>query len=763
MIILGNALVSGVCCEKLKNGGKWCQIAANENECDTKYAIWRYQNPLDDSCVGSVPECSGTCVNAITGECSETPKTECKEAGGDWSEKSPEEIPACQEVCCILDVQEAYFLNPKKCKTLFIEYGVDGEIRDDITSRESCEELQISTEIGACVISTLTEDACGIETKTKCTNNNINYLKQYLKNKDTQNEIDVRFYEGFLCTASIRGVEISDCAPSANTECKDNKVYYKDLCGNFANIYNARMFSENRNSWTIEMIDYWTDMKDPYYSDDVCTVTSSGSTTCGNCDSSKNTVCKDYKEVEGASKPQNNLNGLICGDLSCKYKGQTYEHGESWCEGTAGTFDIERNLTTSVIFKTNITALKNVNKYNIPGSRYYKLLCADGEVLVEECGDYRHSVCMQGEDEAGDNRASCVFNPWRTCLSIETKTECEDSTSLCKWIPGYTWVPGQIVPESQRKERQGSCSPLVAPGFDFWKGTSQGNGICKKGFVQEFASFETGIFTARKTMTGTNIDSWPFKHLANNCLDGCYAIPKYAIQFNQIAGEEKQYPEEINCPEGTTNPSCSLYDILTEFYDESGYKLSGDVKNYYLSTRRGQYCHKDGKPDQWLTGLVRGPNYDCTAIFEGARDERKERDYPIYLTHDEWFKGITERARSLGDCGYKINLVGKYSDPETEIITAIFQKMTQKGAVKENITVEQIIYMGGKAMTGDLQAYETILPYKTTSYTCAPDHKGICDGNPEPCEGGTVQEAGEEGEALCPEKMVCCIYTELGA
>ena len=46
-------------------------------------------------------------------------------------------------------------------------------------------------------------------------------------------------------------------------------------------------------------------------------------------------------------------------------------------------------------------------------------------------------------------------------------------------------------------------------------------------------------------------------------------------------------------------------------------------------------------------------------------------------------KSITERANSLGDCGYKASINGKYSDPETEMITAIFQKMKQDGECKK--------------------------------------------------------------------------------
>ena len=717
MIIFGNAIVSAVCCEKLKNSDMWCQSVSNQNQCEgNPYFIWKNIQTCD-----SVPECSGTCVNANSGECSEnTAKTQCGKSGGVWSEKSPGEIDECKEVCCLLG-QDAYFINPTECKAMFTQNNIQGRINPSITSRETCEEMRSNLKVGACVVSTLTEKICNISTSLDCTGK------------------DVKFYDGLLCTASIGTTRISDCAKSENTICKDNKVYYKDTCGNIANVYDSGKYS---------ISDYWTYIKDPYNSNDVCTVSSSGSKSCGNCDPTENTVCKDYKDTT-LSKPSNNLGGLVCGDLSCKYEGKTYKHGESWCAGTNGTFVIERDLTNSKIFKSNITALENENKYNIPGSKYYKLVCSSGEVLVEECGDYRNSVCIQGKNEVGNMEASCTFNNWRTCFQIDTKTECEDPTALCKWISGYRW-DSQIVSEKERKERQGSCSPLVAPGFDFWKGNSQGNGICSMGSAQEYAMFETGIWSNRD-----NMDEWHDNTLANDCINGCYALPGYAEEFNQKVGEEKQYPEEINCV--SVGGQCSMYDILTEFYDESEFDLPASVGSYHLSDRRGQYCNKDGDQTHWVTGAVSGPNYDCTSVFGSeAKDERKERNYPIYLTNQEWLNGITERARSLGDCGYKVSINGKYSDPETEIITAIFQKMSQKGAVKENITVEQIIYKGGKAIQGEL--YETTLPYTATIYSCVSDYNGICTSTSAPslCEGGE-----QNADATCPEKTVCCVYPVL--
>jgi hypothetical protein len=733
LILVNGFFVSGICCEKLKSNGLWCQDASNAGECDSDYYTWTGVQ----TCT-SVLECYGTCVNLNSGECSEnTPKTTCQESDGIWHEESSGEISECQEVCCLIG-EDAYFINPTECKAMFTTTGIQGVIREDITSRSSCEAMSTHIKIGACVISSLSQKTCVMSTNLDCTSDKISDLADYLDNSPELNQIDIEFHEGLLCTAP----GISDCAKSENTECKNNKVYYKDTCGNFANVYDSGKYSN---------VNYWTYIQDPY-GEDACSVSTSGSSTCGNCEPAENTVCKEY---EGASnKPSHNSAGLVCGDLSCRYKGKTYEHGESWCAEpngleVSGTLVIEENLTTGEISEDSIKKLKDQDKYNLPGSRYYKLVCSYGEVLVEECGDYRHSVCIQGENEDGTSLASCAFNNWRTCFQITTKTECEDPSYLCKWIPGYRW-DGAIVAEKDRKEQQGSCVPLIAPGFDFWEGDSQGNAICSMASAQENVLFETSWKNSRD-----NFADWSDKTHAHQCIDRCYAIPFYAMEFNQKPGEEKQYPEEIHCPD---DPGCTPYDILTEFYDESEFKLPQKVKEYHLSLRRGQYCHKDGKPDQWLTGGVSGQSYDCTpGTGSEAKDERKERDYPIYLTNDEWITSITERARSLGDCGYKMGVNGEYSDPGSEIITAIFQKLSQKGNVKENLTVEQIIYKGGKFVD---EPYEIELPHEAETYNCA-DTGGICTStinNPELCLNGE-----QNAEGTCPDKMVCCVYPdELG-
>ena len=755
MIIFSSIFISSLCCEKLDNGGAWCQVADDENACDSNYNVF-YTETCDAI---SVPECHGVCVNENSGECSENvAQLKCSdELNGVWYEDDIEDISVCQDVCCVLG-DEVAFVTPTECKNLFTEYGVQGEIREDITDRNECSALGQSFKEGACVIETDLEKTCKRTTEAGCNLDFVENLTENLQYGFTQNEIYLHFEEGYLCTAKKENsdgevVQLSDCAKSKNTICDDNKVYFTDTCGNKANVYDASKYDGTGS------VDYWTYIKNPSNSDEVCQI-NGPSSTCGNCDVvSSGTVCQAENEAQGTGNAQ--FGNLVCGDLSCRYNGKTYKHSESWCGGTEGTLvPIEYNFNTSEISESSRSELENQDEYNVPGSRYYKMTCSFGEVLVEECADYRNQVCVQGDNDLGNSQASCIFNPWRTCYEIETKSSCEDSTSLCKWVAGYRWDL-EIVNEKNnglRDEKQGSCVPLIAPGFDFWKSDTQGSAICSSATVQEYALYETTWWVDRDDFAG-----WGDKTQSNRCINGCYAIPKYGSNFDSTKSD-------ITCDDGEDCGSgefCfSGYCVqqeLYDFYDESGYHLDENVDNYFLSDRKGQYCHKDGKPDEWLTGPVTGSAYDCAAgAGNEAKQERKERDFPIFLTHQIWLSSITERARSLGDCGYKTNINGDYSAPETEIVTAIFEKLKQSGEVRSTITAEQIIYKAGVWVGDETETYNEGL-YDVTEYSCS-EQGGVCLtefntlGN-ENCVGEIIES--EDGN-LCPGSKICCIVEDLG-
>ena len=71
-----------------------------------------------------------------------------------------------------------------------------------------------------------------------------------------------------------------------------------------------------------------------------------------------------------------------------------------------------------------------------------------------------------------------------------------------------------------------------------------------------------------------------------------------------------------------------------------GIDLSETLDNTCLSDRKSHYC--EGK-----TGPISGASPNCA----GNPGDRKIM--PLFFRHDEWLLSIKDRARSMGDCGYK--------------------------------------------------------------------------------------------------------------
>lgn len=725
VIIFSNNLVSSmVCCEKLKNSGDggWCRVAEGESECDQNYI---YTNT--ETCQ-EVPECHGTCVNSNEGKCAENyDKSKCENiAKGTWYEQPADEIPQCQEVCCVIG-DEAYFMNPTECKALFNDIDANGTILTNIKSRTECEEFQTALAKGACVVESPTERTCVMSTNFYCVDKNKGELLKKLKYPYPENEVNLEFHANKLCSA---GELETNCGKSEDTICKDNKVYYIDTCGNTANVYDSKKYETPKD-------DYWTNLYNPSDASKVCQVDEKGSIECGNCaPGGSGTTCQDFNDA-GMSAPQNNKDGLVCADLSCPNAfdkdgdgdKDSARHGESWCAGNSGALvPILKNLSNEEILDSSRNKLENYDDYNIPGTRYYRQSCSFGEIKIEECGDYRNEICTQGIQDDGKSRASCDANKWRACNLMESKDACEDTNLLCKWIPGYRLSDFELVSEAERDEIQGSCVPLVAPGYDFWNPTSQGTTLCAQATIQDYALFETSWRNKRDKFA-----DWSSKTHAEQCVNGCYTIPDYGVEF------------------GVGKPF-SL-DDLKNFYD-LGSSFSGDMESVHVSLRKGQYCHKSGKPTKWLTGKIKDTNNgpDCIS------DSDKRRDLPVYITNEEWTDALTERARSLGDCGYKKNLAGKTSEKNSEIIRAVFEKLSQKGEVKSTIGVEEVIFEAGSYVNKSYPASE--LPIEQKYYKCQDIDGASCivpQNSENPCDGGGLQE----GDGMCPGKQICCLFEDL--
>lgn len=628
-----------VCCEKTISGA-WCQLA-EETECAGGYST------APTSCDQTTFCQVGTCVNENSGVCTpNTPKAVCEDQGGVWDSKSKDEISQCKPGCCILG-QEVAFVNEASCKQLATDYGVNVNFRADITSQSECFALDTTEDEGACVLESETGTDCKKTTKSGC------------------GALDGVFHKDLLCSA----VGLSDCAKSKETKLFEDKVYFSDTCGNLANIYDETKYDD---------LNYWEEIQDAE-----CSVGSNPSSSCGACSYRLGTIGAEYKAGEpGMPKKAPKYGDYVCKELACFYdtnddgkieSSEKYSHGESWCAESPGTY---LHIPLDIDNATKQKLAEGYDEYNLPGSRYYKLKCYDGEVIVEPCKEFRNSVCKEGVDLISSKRKSACFpNSGVSCLTnYPTKDSCNVNLD-CKWVPGYTSDGHPIDYDSlevskleKYEQEQGVCLPIFSEGTSFWNG--DGEAMCGKlSTIEDRALFETGIGEQRKNFANDSI-----KEAANKCIDGCYAIPGYG----STDGTDYTDPKEVQ-----------------EFELGSG-NLGISVQNGIFSKREGYYCKdKADKPDEidnWKTGPQKGNTMDC-----GTNDLEKRRVH-IFYTHEQWLNTIRERSRSLSDCGYKPHAFyddTKWSgDSDSEQLTAIFQILKQDQKVKKLVGEKTTIYKG---------------------------------------------------------------------
>ncbi|MDP2672841.1 MAG: hypothetical protein Q8O84_03450 [Nanoarchaeota archaeon] len=671
-------------CAEKTNTGAWCQQVP-ESEKATGLFSW---TPTSCSQTGYCK--TGTCVNENTGGCtSNTPKTICENTGGKWEDKDKNEISECKPGCCILG-QEVAFVNEPACQQLATDYSVDVDFREDINSQSQCFTLDTTPEEGACILekaitsesapSGFFENLFGGESSTPETSVKIDCVRT---TQSGCSSLNGDFRKGLLCSAQ----GLSDCAKSKETKIVDDKVYFKDTCENKANIYDSSMFA-NTN--------YWEEIQDPK-----CSVGSTPSSTCGDCSYRLGTIGAEYKSGDdGMPTTSPKYGNNVCRELSCFYDtnndgdvdkiNEKYKHGESWCAESEGTYP---HVPYKLDDAKKDELREGYNDYNLPGSRYYKLKCYDGETIVEPCKEYRNSICKETTDSANKRVAACFANEDVTCLAFKTKSSCEKVVdkreSGCKWVPGYN-LEGTVVGDGELNgtkleeynEKQGICYPIFTPGTTFWN--QNGEDLCAKtSGITERVLFETGILIDKDKFAEDGK-----KEAANKCIDGCYAIPGYGSS------------------DGTNYEDV---ETLKNFQLGDG-KLDEKVQNAYFSKREGYYCKKKvDEPDSIdnsKTGKEKGNTIDCDDTGDGKDSERR-RVKPFY-THEQWLKTIREMTRSIGDCGYKPSAfykdiitekgketgTGWLGDPNSEIITVIFQKLKQSKEVKETVGEKITLYKG---------------------------------------------------------------------
>ncbi len=629
----GDQIPSTVCCKKTIDGA-WCQQVP-ENECASAQKA-----PTD---CDNTAYCSlGTCINAEEGTCmSNTPKARCDDVGGVWKKGDSSEIPECQLGCCLMG-DDIAMVTKAKCLQMASDYSIDVNFREDITDQGECFAIGASQERGACIVESEYEIACEMTLKKDCLKKEDS--QSYLEMLDNPvSDVKVEFHKGKLCTNKDLS---TDCAPTTDTTCyDDDRIYFLDSCGNRANVYDASK---------VDSQDYWDFVKEP----ECGPVTSNNvgkelQKNCGNCMYLESTKCQKPKSKDNTLTDGGDY---VCSDLSCEYDGKKYENGESWCAETKGTVHHIKMDEDGNIKNESKNKLLNFEEYNLPGSEYVKLTCYEGEVLEEKCGPKRRFFCAEYDVTEDYTSAQCYVNPWDECLMQKTKSEClktnETGPSYCVWLPGLRFDYQKIKGEEKRKNQQGSCVPLIAPGFEFWKEKGAAHEICGMSYVKETALYEISWLNSRKNMAN---GEWDNERKAKRCWLNCYGIPEYG---------DDDYTNMKKVWQGEANP-----------------------KDYSASGRQGHYCHKSGKPEEMKTGVTSGV-VECA----GKADQRNEP--PVFLTHNDFMRFITTRTGYLGDCGTKNSAYGGEGSNK-EAYKHIIQKVKQEGSefiVEDNYTEIEDVY-----------------------------------------------------------------------
>ena len=322
-----------------------------------------------------------------------------------------------------------------------------------------------------------------------------------------------------------------------------------DSCGNLANIYDASEWNNDN---------YWAEVKTKR---DSCDLNSQGAESCGNCDYFSGSTCKEYDN----NKDKNPSYGEnICRNLECEYpdiEGNKIKkaHGETWCANAQGVSEISIDSENNEITSSG---------EDLPGGRYFRMVCYNGEISVEPCADYRQEICIES-DINGFSTAACRVNKWEGCLGQDNKEDCEDTDALdCQWMNtgnlkenlsdddkeelnnfANKWGENANLDE---KYFQHVCAPKYSPGFDFWKETTDAAELCS------VANFQ-GIVTYRQDTLNFNSPTRSLEDCENgngNCQlltkewketkqNFCSALGDCGSSINYIHEEGKSFWEEF--------------------------------------------------------------------------------------------------------------------------------------------------------------------------------------------------------------------------
>ncbi|MAG10994.1 hypothetical protein CMI44_01645 [Candidatus Pacearchaeota archaeon] len=380
------------CCPKTNDGAICQNVLSDYDNCAKALQQTKCETSVDCKI--------GCCVDEKEGLCTtKSPKGKCEDDLGVWQGDENCNIFECQKGCCVLG-DEIQFVTDKRCEQLSLVFGFEKDFRDLETEYE-CLALAAVQSQGACVFE---NKVCKFTTESGC------------------GRLGGDFSENSLC--SKKSLDTT-CEKQNSTGCLERKaeIYWFDSCGNKENIYS----SDKDASWNEGEV---------LRKEDSCGASSSNadSQDCGNCNYFLGSRCAETNilanlKITGGSIKDGDF---ICENLNCvDSEGRERVNGESWC-----------------VYDSFIGDGKDT-----VGSRHWKRMCIEGEIKVEQCGDYRGQICIQSE--MGNNRtgknftmAACVINEANICLNYNSLQE-NPKAAACQGNEYCVWKEIRITDQFQ--------------------------------------------------------------------------------------------------------------------------------------------------------------------------------------------------------------------------------------------------------------------------------------------------------------------------
>lgn len=378
------------CCKVMKNGAK-CQSAL-VTECDVTQGFYANKSCTDTNPSTGLPYCQIGCCITGDGMCMlETISTDCLVPP---ALKFVRDDARCQQDllcrlgCCSVGY-ERYWMTNKTC------VETKGGSWDGGVSYESCFTNIDPRTMGCC------RYECKFESVRECANK---------MGRDVGQVVGEGLWIPRKCYENVPGC--TQCVQQASAKCVEGfpDLYWADSCGN-AYVDEVNTFCSRRN--------------------EICNASTN------KCDSGKCTNVFDNFKANGDFTA---LPGR---------HGQTRESGESWC-----VYD-RPDLVWG-------------NGTEPAGSRHWRCSCIQGKEYCEPCADYRQQICVESLFDITQGKiieasyhqrysnnyrsfASCIGNPWRTCLLLKDEDDCNSNPS-CFWITDFAPLIGKVPDDIFRIE-----------------------------------------------------------------------------------------------------------------------------------------------------------------------------------------------------------------------------------------------------------------------------------------------------------------------